>query len=154
MTDLDEFLADDKFPAYDKMAKKFNRIMKIKGDIKPSKTTPADTKGDVLLDEFSDGPGPDEPGKKDTGKTGSDVADDTKSAPAADDDFNFEDDSAPAGDKAAEADEAAEAAKAAETETPPDETTTTKDAEAETGKKKEDEDFNFDDEDDFNFDDD
>lgn len=131
MIDLDEFLADDKFPKYEKMAKKFNRIMKIEG--KTTATTPADDKGDGLLDEFSDGPGPDNEAKDDTKDASApDPAKDEKVAETAGDDadFDFEDDNA----------SAAGAKTETETESP-----------AEEGKK-DDGDFNFDDDDDFNFD--
>jgi hypothetical protein len=124
MIDLGEFLLPDKFPEYNKMAKKFNRIMKFKDGQKVATKTPADTKGDDLLDEFSDGPGPDK------AKSETPVKEETKAenkkAPAADDgDFDFEDDNA-------------SAAGTPETETSSDKN----------------DDFNFDDKDeDYNFDD-
>jgi hypothetical protein len=141
MIDLDEFLADDKFPEYKKMAKKFNRIMKIKGKDTSTTTKPADDKGDALLDEFSDGP---EDGKKEDDTSPEKAADDTASdATPADDDFNFEDESGT---------ETSDAAATPDKETSDATDTEPADADAGTDKKKED--FSFDDEDDdFNFDD-
>lgn len=129
LTDLDEFLADDKFKAYDKLAKKFNRIMKLEGAKATGKNPPAtDTKGDDLLDEFEDGP---EKGQSDAKKSDDDIPESVDSTP--DDDFDFEDDSS-AADKPAE-EPAAEDKKS-------------------DAKKSDDDDFNFDeDDDDFNFED-
>jgi hypothetical protein len=143
MIDLDEFLADDKFPKYEKMAKKFNRIMKIK-DGNTTAPPPADDKGDELLDEFSDGPENASQQKEADEKAGqkpNDVpASDAKNE-AADDDFSFEDEPEPDASAApAEKQEAADAAPPPETKSEP-----TKDSG---------DDFNFDDDDpDFNFDD-
>ncbi len=85
MMDLDEFLADDKFPEYDKMTAKFNRIMKIK----TAKTTPkAKTAAekaadDSLLDDFEDDVVKDEkPATKPV----------QEATQVADDDFDFSDD--------------------------------------------------------------
>jgi hypothetical protein len=129
ISDLDEFLIDEKFKAYDKLAKKFNRIMKIKGTTasKPA----ADDEGDELLDDFEDGP-------EDATKKSEDLpaeVDDT----GKDDDFNFEDDA-----KEPATDDTKEVA-----------ATDEKTSESEPDKKKEaGDDFNFDDDDDdFNFDD-
>jgi hypothetical protein len=138
MIDLDEFLADDKFPEYKKMAKKFNRIMKIKDkDVSTTtSTTPADDKGDELLDEFSDGPEKaEEPSKSAEEPADEEIKDAADApAPADDDDFSFED------EPEAEAKEEKSDAPAPAEEPPA------------TGKK--DDDFSFDDEDeDFNFDD-
>jgi len=123
---LDEFLTPEKFKAYDKLAKKFNRIMKIKGTTASKPAT--DDKGDDLLDEFSDGPADE---KKSAAKEPDDVPDDT----GTDDDFDFEDD-------------AKEPEKG--TDAPAEKTEEKKEPE----KKADGDDFNFDDEDeDFNFDD-
>lgn len=130
LTDLDEFLAKDKFKAYDKLAKKFNKIMKLEGKdaMKSSGVKPADDKGDDLLDEFSDGP---DTAKKDEPKKDA-KPDDIPDSTGDDDDFNFEDDTA------------ADAKKQPAAEENP----------ADDGKKKDGDDFNFDsDDDDFNFDD-
>jgi hypothetical protein len=126
LTDLSEFLAKDKFKAYDKLAKKFNRIMKLEGAKAAGGNPPADDKGDALLDEFSDGPE-----KK---AEPADVPDDT----GTDDDFDFEE-----GDgKEAAAETTSEPAEKAD-EQP-----------AEEKKASGDDDFNFDEDDeDFNFDD-
>lgn len=136
MIDLDEFLAKDKFPAYDKMAKKFYRIMKIDGKTASAAKPAADTKGDTLLDEFEDGPDKAKTEAKDTKKEEDDIPDTTSDA---DDDFSFEDE--PATDGKEEAKEEPAAEKAA-------------DKPAETADKKGDDDFNFDaEDDDFNFED-
>ncbi|RKX18542.1 MAG: hypothetical protein DRP51_08990 [Candidatus Zixiibacteriota bacterium] len=139
LVDLSEFLADDKFSSYEKMAKKFNRIMKITGGkTKPSKAKPAaDDKGDALLDEFEDGP--------DTAKSTPAAAKEEPDLPnteADDDDFDFEDEPAAEETKA-------EPEKETEKAEEPKE-------EVKKEKKADDkgDDFNFDeDDDDFNFDD-
>lgn len=129
MTDLDEFLDRKLYPVYDKMKKKFYRIMKL--DAPPTDTKAAaasDEKGDSLLDEFEDGPDT----AKSAAKESKTEAAETKTAAKDDDDFDFED------------------------ETKEKEPETTKD-EAKTETKKaesKDEDFDFDGEDDdFNFED-
>jgi hypothetical protein len=132
MTDLDEFLAADKFPTYEKMAKKFNRIMKIDAKTTSAKK-PADTKGDELLDEFSDGPAKTPEAETPAAEKPAETP--AKSAPPGDDDdFNFEEE------------ESSTPAPATETEVA--ETPAKDDA-----KKPAGDDFNFDDDDDFNFDD-
>lgn len=129
LTDLDEFLAKDKFKAYDKLAKRFNKIMKLEGKdaMKTSGVKPADDKGDDLLDEFSDGPEK----EKGTELKKEKEPDDIKADTGTDDDFDFEDDAVPDKDAKAPADEPV----------------------AEKVEKKTGDDFNFDDDDeDFNFD--
>lgn len=141
MHDLDEFLTDDKFPKYEKMAKKFNRIMKI--DAKTSaKKQPADTKGDELLDEFSDGPGPEDktPAAKTPAADETPAEEEAKAPADEDDDFNFEDETSSTPTAADETETETPAAAAKEESAPADE-------------KKTGDDFNFDDDDDFNFDD-
>ena len=129
MHDLSEFLADSLFPEYEKMAKKFNRIMKIKDGKTTSSAKPAaDKKGDELLDEFSDGPA-----KADTTAKKAETVVDEK-AETADDDFDFEDDEVktePVTEKVEKVEEK-------------------KDKPAE--EKKVEPDFDFDNDDDFNFD--
>lgn len=125
LVDLNEFLARDKFTSYEKMAKKFYRIMKIDGGAATSAKPATDTKGDALLDEFSDGPDT----AKSTPAESKPDADLPNTDVSGDDDFNFEDE-APATE--AKKEPVAEKSAAAE-------------------DKKED--FNFDDDDDFNFDD-
>ncbi len=106
MMDLDEFLADDKFPEYDKMTAKFNRIMKLKpaGVTKPV-TKAAAAADESLLDDFEDPEPKLEPktdieedfdfgegsGKEVASKSDTEVAS-KDAAAAADDDFNFDDD--------------------------------------------------------------
>ena len=143
LLDLDEFLADDKFPKYGKMAKKFNRIMKIKGNIEDTAATVAGDKGDELLDEFSDGP--EKAAGKEPSKSAEEPADIKDAAdapnPSDDDDFDFEDDSTESTSEPELEPEPELASDKPETEAAaPDE-------------KKKDDDFSFDDDEDFNFDD-
>ena len=143
LVDLSEFLADDKFPTYEKMAKKFNRIMKIKGNTTPAQASPAtDNKGDTLLDEFEDG--------QDTGKSTPTTAKKEADLPntEADDDFSFEED-----EPATEEEKTEKPKEKVKKETKADDTGNDK---ADAGKKDKDDDFDFDfddDDDDFNFDD-
>jgi hypothetical protein len=127
MHDLSEFLAEDKFPTYEKMAKKFNRVMKIKDGKTSPAAKAADDAGDDLLDDFSDGPA----SAKSAESAEEPAAESAAKSPAktsSDDDFDFGDDAPTAEDKTEAADPATE-------------------------KSAGDDDFNFDDEDDFNFDD-
>jgi hypothetical protein len=137
MISLDEFLADDKFPTYEKMSKKFNRIMKFKDGKKKGSTPTPDAGDDKLLDEFSDGEKEKEtPPADDAGKSNPDAG--------KEDDFNFENE--PGSTDAAATDDTKNADAAAAEESTPE---TKSDPKEDSGN-----DFNFDDDDkDFNFDD-
>jgi hypothetical protein len=140
---LDEFLADDKFPTYEKMSKKFNRIMKLDGG-KTAAKQPKDDVGDKLLDEFEDGPEKaadtnDKSNDKAADASSDKAADEKTPNAGADEDFNFEDD--PGTTDAAASDEKKTDAAAGETAT-----------ETKKSSEKPDDDFNFDDNDpDFDF---